>query len=137
MDFQDVYLTDGSFNCEALEHYIYIFKCRYPENNLITSSVAKMLEIKETHRPDFKEVFDKAPTYEMVKKYFEENPELIEKEVISMKASMHGSANVMIEVKDFTKFSPKPGNFQNYSDSKLSKYIKESDEKPKINESVK
>jgi hypothetical protein len=121
MSIQDVYNPDGSFNSDALDHYIHVFKCRYPENNLITSSVTKMLEVKETHRPDFKELFEKAPTYEMVKKYFQENPELAQKDVISMRTSMHGSANVMIEPKDFAKLSPAPSNYQNYSESKQSR----------------
>jgi serine/threonine protein kinase len=123
MDLSDVYNGDGTFNQDALEYYIHMFKCRYPENNLITSSVAKMLEVKEIHRPDFKELFEKAPTYEMVKKYFEENPELEEKDVISMRTSMHGSANVMIDPKDFAKLSPAPSKYQNYSESKQSRYI--------------
>lgn len=78
MHLSEVYNEDGSFNHKAMDYYIQMFKCRYPENNLITSSVAKMLELNELHRPDFKELFEKAPTYEMVKQYFEENPELEE-----------------------------------------------------------
>lgn len=41
-----------------------------------------MLEVKESLRPDFKQIFDGLPAYEMIKKYFEENPELEEDEVI-------------------------------------------------------
>ena len=82
MDTQDIYTSEGGLDSEALDHYIQIFKTRYPENNLITSALIKMLEIKESQRPDFKQIFDRLPPYDMIKKYFEENPELEEEEVI-------------------------------------------------------
>ena len=57
-----------------LKHYIELFQKMYPDNNLLVSTVKKMLEISEKSRPDFIEIHEKLPSYKMVKEYFETNP---------------------------------------------------------------
>lgn len=71
-----------------LEQMIHKMKCRYPENNLLTSTIVKMLERNPEKRPDFKEIFEKLPEYDLVKEYFSDNPEMSEAEMQSMKDSM-------------------------------------------------
>ena len=79
------------FNVSALDHFLYIFRCRYAENNLLTSTVSKMLEIDPELRPDIKEIFSKLPEYDLVKDYFGENPEMSENQRASMRDSLQAN----------------------------------------------
>jgi hypothetical protein len=104
----------------GLDHYIAAMQERYPENNLLTSTVLKMLEIDPEDRPDLKELFEKLPDYEMVKSYFSENPsEMGEREKESMKASMHGTeGRVSSEPQDWANKIPETAEVKEYNSPK-------------------
>lgn len=69
-----VYQKD-KFNTAILGEMIKEFEGNFPDNNLLISTVKKMLELRESDRPDFLEIMDKLPAYKIVRNYFKENPQ--------------------------------------------------------------
>ena len=59
----------------ALENNLRELESRYPDNNLLYTTVRRMLDLDQDDRPDFQEIKAKLPEYKLVKKYFKENPD--------------------------------------------------------------
>ena len=66
---------------EFLAQELIILKKRYPENNLLYSTVAKMLDINPKNRPTFLEILDKLPDFKLIKMHFIENGDSLPNEV--------------------------------------------------------
>jgi serine/threonine protein kinase len=66
---------------EKLTQEIEILKNRYPENNLLYSTVRKMLDINPNKRPTFLGILEKLPDYKLIKKHFIENGDSLPVEV--------------------------------------------------------
>jgi hypothetical protein len=77
-------------------------KC-YPDNNLLISTVKKMLEYDESKRPDFIEIHEKLPAYRTVKEYFRVNPSADYKHGGINGTSLKFDANLDVSKQDFTK----------------------------------
>lgn len=123
--------SEGELDLDALHHLVEILKARYAENNLLVSTLKKMLTINEEERPDFFEMFERMPPYEMIKNYFESNP-MTQEERQSMRNSIHGShAQDAKDAKIFAKSRPDDTKYMKYSSIKNSRYIEniEKDEK--------
>lgn len=128
--------NEKELDFDALDHLVEILKARYSENNLLVSTVKKMLTVPEEERPDFFEMFERMPPYEMIKNYFENNP-MTQEERQSMRNSIHGSH--ALEAKDpktFAKTRPDDTKYLKYSSIKNSRYI-ENIEKRIVHEEVK
>lgn len=63
----------GRFNRQRLKKLLQRFKTRYPDNNLLYSTVKKMVELDPVKRPTFGEIRSKLPDYKLVKDHFLEN----------------------------------------------------------------
>lgn len=70
---QDIYGKHG-INSKILKSHIEELNRNYPDNNLLVSTLKKMLEYNESKRPDFIEIHQKLPPYRTVKEYFRNNP---------------------------------------------------------------
>lgn len=119
--------SEKELDLDALNHLIEILKARYPENNLLVSTLKKMLTVSKEQRPDFFEMFDRMPPYEMIKNYFENLP-MTQEERQSMRNSIHGSH--ALEAKDpkvFAKTRPDDTKYMKYSSIKNSRYIENLD----------
>lgn len=57
----------------ALENNLKEFESRYCNNNLVKTTVRRMLSVDPQHRPDFKELKARLPDYKVVKTFFEKN----------------------------------------------------------------
>ena len=70
---------------DVLKRRLQRFKNRYPDNNLLFSTVTKMLEIDPKDRPSFKEIRKKLPDYQLIKQHFLNNEDSapVEDETIS------------------------------------------------------
>lgn len=66
---------------EKLAEEILILKNRYPENNLLYSTVRKMLDVNPHKRPTFLEILQKLPDYKLIKRHFIENGDSLPVEV--------------------------------------------------------
>lgn len=66
---------------EKLTQEILILKNRYPENNLLYSTVRKMLDVNPNKRPTFLEILEKLPDYKLIKTHFIENGDSLPVEV--------------------------------------------------------
>lgn len=133
MNIDEIYSHPGEMelDIDALNHLMEILKVRYPENNLLVSTLRKMLTFDENERPDFFEMFERMPPYELIKNYFENNP-MTHEERQSMRNSIHGSH--AIEAKDpkiFGKSRPDDTKFLKYSSIKNSRYIENIDKESK------
>jgi serine/threonine protein kinase len=76
----------GNHNCkelltDKLAQEILILKNRYPENNLLYSTVRKMLDVNPKKRPTFLEILEKLPDYKLIKTHFIENGDSLPVEV--------------------------------------------------------
>lgn len=70
---KDVYGKKG-VNPNLLRKHVVQLEKNYPDNNLLVSTLKKMLEYDEKKRPDFIEIHEKLPPYRTVKEYFRNNP---------------------------------------------------------------
>lgn len=62
---------ENKFLCEdILQEELQILKNRYPENNLLFSTVRKMLEYDPEKRPTFIEILEKLPDFKLIKAHF-------------------------------------------------------------------
>jgi hypothetical protein len=57
----------------VLREKIERFKKRYPDNNLLLSTVARMVDLDPSKRPTFREIREKLPDYQLVKQHFLNN----------------------------------------------------------------
>jgi hypothetical protein len=73
MDIDDIYgdAASKSLDQNALNQLVSLMENRYSENNLVVSTVKKMLSFDEDQRPDFTEMVNRMPEYQMIKNYFE------------------------------------------------------------------
>jgi hypothetical protein len=74
MDIDDIYGGEPSsknLDEDALNQLINLMENRYKENNLVVSTIKKMLSFDESERPDFEEMVQRMPEYQMIKNYFE------------------------------------------------------------------
>lgn len=62
---------------EALHSNIKEFEYRYNSNNLLKTTVRRMLSVDPEFRPDFKELKARLPDYKIVKEYFEKTPDFL------------------------------------------------------------
>jgi len=58
---------------EVLGEKLNRFKNRYPDNNLLLSTVTRMVELEPGKRPTFREIREKLPDYQLVKQHFLSN----------------------------------------------------------------
>lgn len=63
----------GKFGEGRLRKLLERFKMRYPDNNLLFSTVKKMVEVDADKRPTFREIRAKLPDYQLVKEHFLDN----------------------------------------------------------------
>lgn len=76
------------FYPELLQQELDILKNRYPENNLLFSTVKKMLEQDPERRPTFIEILEKLPDYKLIKAHFLMNGDSLPVEVLRQQASI-------------------------------------------------
>jgi len=78
-DLDELYLGGKAKNIDlkALQACIQEFEERYPDNNLLRTTIKKMLEIDPKERPCFKEIKEKLPEYRLIKEFFKTNPDSI------------------------------------------------------------
>ena len=62
--------TTKNLSEEILLQELQILKSRYPENNLLFSTLRKMLEMEPEKRPSFIEILEKLPDYKLIKAHF-------------------------------------------------------------------
>ena len=107
MDIDDIYgqTESRSLDSVALAQMINVMEGRYRENNLLTSTIKKMLSFDEKDRPDFQEMVKRMPDYQMIKNYFEQ-VEMSPEDFKSMRNSMHGSVVLTKGAKEFGKMTP-------------------------------
>jgi len=87
----EIYKTEGSgFGYGILNVLLGIFETKFKDNNLLTTTVRKMLEPLEGNRPDFIEIKAKLPPYGMIKEYFREAP-MNQEAHSSIKNSLQGN----------------------------------------------
>ena len=133
MNVNEIYGQPGELKLDedTLEGLIQMLKSRYPDNNLVVSTVRKMLTIDPEMRPDFKEMISQLPPYEMIQSYFEKSHQMTEKERQSMRESIHGQsqgrARRVHDVQEFARKRPETeGQRMKASPSiKRSTYIEE------------
>lgn len=107
MDIDDIYgdPESKSLDVDALDQLITVMENRYSENNLVVSTIKKMLSFDEKERPDFKEMVERMPAYQMIKNYFEQ-VEMAPEDLKSMRNSIHGSVANTRGAKEFGKMTP-------------------------------
>lgn len=66
---QSIYEKEGTVDVGILEELLLELERKYPDNQLLFTSVRKMLEIDEDERPDFVALKSAMPEYEVVADY--------------------------------------------------------------------
>lgn len=89
-DVNKIYGHDSDINYRLFDQLIHKMKLRYPENQLLTSTIIKMLEINQEKRLDFEEMLEKLPDYQLVKEYFNQYENMSETDKQSMRNSIAG-----------------------------------------------
>lgn len=62
--------SNGRFVCEYLKDLYLDLKHKYEGNNLLITTIKKMLDVEPKERPSFQEIRTKLPSYHEVKQYF-------------------------------------------------------------------
>lgn len=70
------YMDPRNKGANILEEALVDFERRYPQNNLVSSTLRNMLQLDEGLRPDYKELITKLPEYDLVMNYFDQNDDV-------------------------------------------------------------
>ncbi len=133
LDIDDIYGDQQGKNLDfnALNQLTSLMESRYQENNLFTSTVKKMLSLREKDRPDFKEMVGRMPEYQMIKNYFEQ-VEMSPEDLRSMRNSLHGSLANQKDPQEFAKMTPSGSKGMRQSLKNSRYYEEDSEDKIKM-----